>query len=164
MKGKKFLAALALTFIVGTGATVYAEATTNSANHGAGLGRITSMRGYDYVTSVLKSKLGMTDKEITDGLNSGKTMYQLTEDKGMTIDEFRTALIEEKSKTIDESVSKGTITKDQGDSLKQNIKNNISSCTGNTGHMQGNGMRGNGKMSGNNQSSRTNCYVNTNAN
>ncbi|RMC98707.1 hypothetical protein D9O40_12830 [Clostridium autoethanogenum] len=144
MKGKNFLAALAVVLVVGASATVYAETTTNYTNHRLGFGRITSMRGCDYVSSVLKDKLGMTDKEITDGLNSGKTMYDLAKDKGMTIDEFRTALIEEKSKSIDEAVSKGTITKEQGDSLKENIKNNINSCNGNTGHMQGNGMRGKG--------------------
>mgnify|MGYP000877805071 CR=1 FL=1 len=164
MKGKKILVALALTFVVGASATVYAETTTNSTNQGLGLGRITSMRGYDYVSSLLKNKLGMTDKEITDSLNSGNTMYDLARDKGMTSDEFRTALIEEKSKSIDEAVSKGTLTKEQGDSLKQNIKNNISNCTGNIGHMQGNSMRANGKMLGNKQSGRTNCYVNTNIN
>lgn len=160
MKGKKLLAALALTLAVGVSATVYAEATTNSTNQRLGLGRITSMRGYDYASSVLKNKLGMTDKEITDGLNSGKTIYGLAKDKGMTIDEFRKALIEEKSKYIDEAVSKGTITKEQGVSLKENIKNNISNCSGNIGCMQRNGMRGNGKMSGNRQNHRANCYVN----
>ncbi|KZL92653.1 hypothetical protein [Clostridium magnum] len=164
MKAKKLLVALALTFVVGASATVYAETTTNYTNQGLGLGRITSMRGYDYVSSVLKSKLGMTDKEINDGLNSGKTMYQLAEDKGMTNDEFKAALTEEKSKSIDTAVSNGTITKEQGDSLKEDIKNNINNCTGNIGHMQGNGMRGNGKVVGNRQNSRVNCYVNTNSN
>ena len=144
MKAKTILGALALTLVIGASATVYAQNTTSDANHGLGLGRITSMRGYDYVSSVLKDKLGMTDKEITDGLNSGKTMYDLAKDKGMTIDEFKTALVEEKSKSIDEAVSKGTITKAQGDSLKENIKNNINSCNGNIGHMQGNGIRGKG--------------------
>ena len=151
MKAKTILGALALTLVIGASATVYAQNTASNTNHGLGVGRITSMRGYDYVSSVLKDKLGMTDKEITDGLNSGKTMYDLAKDKGMTIDEFKTALVEEKSKSIEEAVSKGTITKAQGDSLKENIKNNINSCTDNAGHMQGNGTRGNGKMLGNRQ-------------
>ncbi|AGY75180.1 DUF2680 domain-containing protein [Clostridium autoethanogenum] len=149
MKGKNFLAALAVVLVVGASATVYAETTTNYTNHGLGFGRITSMRGYDYVSSVLKDKLGMTDKEITDGLNSGKTMYDLAKDKGMTIDEFKAALIKEKSKSIDEAVSKGTITKEQGDSLKENIKNNVNNCSRNVGQAHGNGIRGNGKMLGN---------------
>lgn len=164
MKAKGFLVAVALTLVVGAGATVYAETTTNSTNQGLGLGRITSMRGYDYVSSVLKNKLGITDKEINDGLNSGKTMYELAKDKGMTIDEFRTALIEEKSKSIDEAVSKATITKEQGDSLKEKIKNNISNCNGNIGQMQGNGMRGKGKMLGNKQNGRGNYSVNASGN
>ncbi|BAH08263.1 hypothetical protein [Clostridium kluyveri] len=137
MKVKKLLVALAVTLVAGASATVYAETTTNHTDQGLGLGRITSKRGYDYVSSVLKNKLGITDKEINDGLSSGKTMYDLAKDKGMTIDEFKKALIEEKSKAIDEAVSNGTITKGQVDSLKENIKNNINNCSGNISHMHG---------------------------
>lgn len=161
MKVKKVITALALTIAVGAGATAYAETKNNPTIKGLGLERITSMRGYDYVSSVLKNKLKLTDKEITDGLNSGKTMYELAKDKGMTIEQFRAALIEEKSKTIDAVVSKGTISKEQGDTLKENIKNNISSCTGNVGQMYGNVNKGYGRMSGNRQNNWENCYVNT---
>ncbi len=159
MKAKKLLVALAVTFVVGASATVYAETTTNSANHGLGLGKITSMRGHDYVSSVLKDKLGMTDKEITDALNSGKTMYDLAKEKGMTEDQFKAALLEEKNKAIDKEVSSGTITKEQGEALKENIKNNISNCTGNGDQMHRNGM-GQGKMLGNKHNGRGNCSVN----
>lgn len=156
MKAKKLLVAAVMILVVGGGSAVYAKTVTNTTNQGLGIGRITSMRGDDYVSSVLKDKLGMTDKEITDGLNSGKTMYQLAEEKGMAIDTFKAALIEEKSKSIDTAVSNGTITKDQGDSIKEKIGNNISNCTGNIGHIQGNGIRG----AGNSHSSRANCYGN----
>ena len=91
---------------------------------------VTGMRGYDYVESVLKDKLGMTDEEITAGLNSGKTMYDLAEEKGMTEDQFKTALLEERNKAVDKAVADGTITSEEGDSLKETLKNNIDNCTG----------------------------------
>lgn len=59
------------------------------------------MKGYDYVEVVLKNKLNMTDAEITTGFNSGKTMYDLAKEKGMTEDEFKEALLEERNKAID---------------------------------------------------------------
>lgn len=145
MKVKSIIAALAITLVIGAGATVYAETKTGYIHQGLGLGRISSMRGYDYSSSVLKDKLGMTDKEITDGLNNGKTMYDLAKDKGMTADEYKAALIEAKTEAIDKAVSNGTITKEQGDSLKENIKNNIGNCISNPGSMRGNGARGNGR-------------------
>lgn len=139
MKSKKMAIALTLTLILGVGGTVFAtETTTNTKSNVAihqalGMGRITGIRGYDYVTSVLKNKLGLTDKEITDGLSSGKTVYDLAKEKGMTEEQFQAALLEEKSKAIDEAVTKDTITKEQGDALKETLKTNMSSCTGNFG-------------------------------
>ncbi|WP_234124212.1 hypothetical protein [Clostridium hydrogenum] len=156
MKIKKLLVAFAMTAVIGVGVSAYAETTTNTENHGQGLGRITSMRGYDYVSAVLKDKLHMTDKEITDGLNSGKTMYDLAKGKGMSIEEFRKALIEEKSKAIDSAVEKGSVTKEQGESLKANINTNINNCDGTSGSVR----RGNGQMSGGNHRGGANCYIN----
>ena len=139
MKSKKIAIALTLTLILGVGGTVFAaEATINAKNNMAthqalGMNRMAGIRGYDSVTSVLKNKLGLTDKEITDGLNSGKTVYDLAKEKGMTQEQFQAALLEERSKSIDVAVTKGTITKEQGDTLKENLKANQANCTGNFG-------------------------------
>ena len=98
---------------------------------------VTGMRGYDYVESVLKNNLGMTDEEITAGLNSGKTMYDLAEEKGMTEDQFKAALLEERNKAVDKAVADGTITNEEGDSLKETLKNNLDNCTGIPGQRVG---------------------------
>ncbi|WP_278330372.1 hypothetical protein [Clostridium magnum] len=42
------------------------------------------MRGYDYITNILKSKLGLSDTDITNSINSRKTPYDLASEKGMT--------------------------------------------------------------------------------
>ncbi|EYE88877.1 hypothetical protein Q428_05755 [Fervidicella metallireducens AeB] len=161
MRVKKLIAVLALTAAVGAGSTVYAATTqTSTLNRGLGLGRITSLRGYDYLVSILKNKLGLTDKQISDGLNSGKTMYDLAKEKGMTAEKFRALLLEEKNKAIDNAVSKGTITKEQGNALKETLKNNMNNCTGTPGQMQGKGVRGKGRMGGNGQRINGNCVVN----
>jgi hypothetical protein len=122
------------------------------------------MRGYNYVEAVLKDKLGMTDEEITAGLNSGKTMYDLAEEKGMTADEFKEALLEERNKAIDNAVSNGDITSEEAASLKENIKNNMDNYTGVPGQRAGKGLgmgtRGNGNMSGNGARGLGNCHFN----
>ena len=162
MKSKKIAIALTLTLILGVGGTVFAAETTTTKNNmtthqGLGMTRMAGIRGYDSVTSVLKNKLGLTDKEITDGFNLGKTVYDLAKEKGISEEQFKTALLEEISKAIDEAVTKGTMTKEQGDTLKENLKTNQASCTGNFGggnlnsngtgnyHGNGGGMMGGGR-------------------
>ena len=105
----------------------------NSSHQKSGLKKITGSRGYDFIKIILKEKLGMTDDEIQAGLDSGKTMHDLAIDKGMSEDEFKNALIEEKNKAIDKAISDGTITQDEGDSAKNIIKNNAanSNCSTN---------------------------------
>ncbi|MBW9150727.1 hypothetical protein [Clostridium estertheticum] len=168
MKSKKLWVALTLSLVLITSGVVFATETSTTtpittAGHKAlGMARATGLRGYDYITSVLKTK-GFTDTQITAGLASGKTVYELAKEKGMSEEQFKAALLAEKSKAIDASVTKGTITKEEGATLKENIKTNAASCTGNFGegnknsngagnvhginktHGNGGGMMGNGK-------------------
>ena len=135
MKAKKLVLGLAVTLTMGLGVTAYAAnaetaTSTNYIHQGVVLAKVTNIRGYDYVESVLKDKLGMTDAEITDGFNSGKTMYDLAKEKGMTEDEFKEALLEERNKAIDKAVANGTITKEDWYSMKETLENNMYNCTG----------------------------------
>lgn len=175
MKSKKLILALTMTIIMGLGITAYAA--TESANTqttavttantstisyqraGAGLGRATGMRGYDYVEAILKDKLGMTDVEITTGLNSGKTMYDLAEEKGMTEDEFKAAMLEGRIQAIDKAVADGNISNEEGASIKENLKNNMDNCSGIPGQKSGNGNggKGNGRMLGGGPRGLGNC-------
>lgn len=162
MKKRSIVSALVLTIAIGMGTTAFA-ATTENANletvtQRLGLGRITSMRGFDYITNILKDKLGMSEAEITDGMNSGKTGYDLVVEKGMSEEEFKASLTEEKTKAIDGAVAEGTITKEEGENIKANLKTNMENCTesygenkrqGNSeGKRQGGGMRGNVQQKG----------------
>lgn len=157
MKKRNVIAALVLTMSIGVGATAYAASndTTVIPGQRLGLGRITSMRGYDYMSNILKNKLGLTDTDITNAKESEKTLYDLAAEKGMTQEELKNLLLEEKTKSIDDAVKKGTITKEEGETLKANLNANIQSCTGNFGEKQGVGQgkgRGQGRgMMGNGQ-------------
>jgi len=158
MKKRNIIAALALSMAVGMGATAYAASTDNTTagitGQRLGLGRITFMRGYDYITNVLKNKLGLSDTDITNAINSGKRPYDLAAEKGMSDEQLKAYLIEERSKAIDDAVAKDTITKEEGENLKAKLNTNIQNCTGNFGQRQGlgrgqgRGMTGNGQGSG----------------
>jgi len=155
MKNKKIAIALTLTLALSATGVVFAAETstttpTTAVHQFLGMARATGLRGYDYVTSVLKTKLGFTDTQITAGLDSGKTVYELAKEKGMSQEAFQAALLAEKSKAVDASVTKGTITKEEGATLKEDIKTNQSSCTGNFGEgsMNSNGT-GNSNSRGN---------------
>jgi len=179
MKKKNLIAALVVTIAVGAGATAYAATNnlskTNSTeavtHERLQLGRTIGARGYDSITSVLKNKFKVTDEEITNAINSGKSMLDLAKEKGISEEDFKAAIKADRIKLIDEAIAKGTISKEQGDSIKVRLEANLENCTGNFGEMRkGNGncggsgcggRMGNGRGAGNNM----NCPVNnTNGN
>lgn len=153
MKKKSLITTFAITLVLGLGVTAYAASTSPSnAYHqgtGYGLGRIAGFKGYDIITNILKSK-GVTDAEITNAINSGKTLNSLAEEKGLTADQLKKSILDEKSKIIDDAVAKGTLTKEQGDASKERISKNIESCNtpGQMNGRMGEGNRGRG-MHGN---------------
>jgi hypothetical protein len=132
MRKKNLVLTLAITLVVGLGATAYATTTdtinTYCQGTGAGLGKIAGFRGFDIITNILKGK-GVTDTEITNAVNSGKTIYSLAEEKGITTDQLKSSILEEKIKLIDDAVAKGTLTKEQGEISKANITENNANCT-----------------------------------
>lgn len=156
MKKRNIISALALTVIIGVGATAYAASNdntskTNDSTQRLGLGRITSMRGYDYITSILKNKLGLSDEEITSAGNSGKSIYDLAKEKGMSDEQLKAALLEERTKAIDEAINKGALSKEDGEALKEKLMANIENCNGNfrQGQCLSGGMgQGNGQGQG----------------
>ena len=158
MKIKNIILALSIVSIIGVGTTAYA-ATTNSqvesnlynqSCSGAGLGRVANLRGNDILRSLLNSK-GVSEEEISSALNSGKTLHDLLTEKGVTDEEIKEYMVNEKTKAVDEAVSSGKVTEEEGNQLKENIKENSANCTtpgeGN-GNMMGTGNRGNGSGRG----------------
>jgi hypothetical protein len=150
MKKKNLVLTLAITLVLGLGATAYASTTDTTNTYwqgtGAGLGKIAGFRGFDIITNILKGK-GVTDAEISDAANSGKTIYSLAEEKGITTDQLKNSILEEKIKVIDDAVANGTLTKEQGDISKSRITENIADCT-TPGQMTG---KMGGRMGGQNR-------------
>jgi hypothetical protein len=86
------------------------------------------------IYSILKNNLGFTNEEIESARNSGKTAFDLAKEKGKTPDELKTMIIEAKSKGIDESVTKGKITKEKAVTIKTNLKTKMQNWDGSLKH------------------------------
>jgi hypothetical protein len=163
---KGMVAALALTLTMGMAVTAYAVGNGNGANQnvnngnsavtqGAGMGRTTGKRGYDFVIDVLKDKANLTDEAINEALASGKTIYELAEENGISQEDFKDALLEERLEAVDEAVENETITEEEGKVIKETLETNMENCPGNFGQNCGqgrgfaaNGNRGNGRGQG----------------
>jgi hypothetical protein len=144
---------------LGFSVSAYAQAPTPNtpANSAYGFGgkgsRSGSMMGaagtgiadgvlHDDMVAYFAGKLGMTEEALNTRLNAGDTMGQIANEKGLTVSEFRTLMLEARSQAIDKAVAAGALTQAQADRMKQTGAG--VSAGGMRGSM-GQGMRGNGQ-------------------
>lgn len=161
MKKKNIIITLVITMMVATGITAYAATTPDSTPRnngtmencaGTGTSRVAHLHGRDILINLLKSK-GVTDEEINSALDSGKSLHTLLTDKGVTAEEIKEYMLTERTKSIDEAVANGTMTKDQGEEAKTKIKEHSANCeTPGQGHEKRNGSGNKDKMHRNTQS------------
>lgn len=126
MNKKIFFSTVAITLSLVGGATVYA-AGSNSANknHAAAClnqGKNVMAKGHTVVESVLKDKFGVTQDEINKAEESGKSLHDIANEKGITDDQLKAAVAEEKIKSIDQAVKDGTISESRAENMKERIK------------------------------------------
>jgi Spy/CpxP family protein refolding chaperone len=115
----------------------------------------------DYVEQALADKLGMTKVDVETALDGGKTMYQLTIDKGTKEADVAALLTDVHKTAFAKAVSDGILTQAQADTMLQNMTTNGFNSA--NGPMQnggaGRGMRGGrgqgGMMGGWNQQPTT---------
>lgn len=84
--------------------------------------------------SVLKNKLGYTDSDIEKAVNDGKSAFDLAAAKKITAEQLKAMIIEEQSKNVDSAVSKGKITKEEGENMKSRLKSHMQNWDGSLKH------------------------------
>ena len=149
MKKKGFITSLVVALSLVGGITAFAaapDAPSVADPVGTCLyyGKTVAMRGYTAVTNVLKSKFGVTEDEINKAAQSGKSLYDVAKDKGVTDDQLKGAVLEERTKAIDQAVKDGTITKEQADLMKERMSTNCNNMVPGQGRMGAKGGRGMG--------------------
>ncbi len=129
MKNKKsiliggLLVALVVTVLAGLGvSSVYAQSPAQVLTHGRGPGRDgLSLTGLQ----VAAQKLAMTTDELITALQSGKTLEQIAQEKGVNYADIQAA-IQKESQTefrtrIQQAVTAGTISQEKADWLLEGI-------------------------------------------
>ncbi len=138
------VAAVVIVAALGTTGLVSAQTSTPQApaagsGYGAGMGYSRGMRGgmgqgagygynatgtgegilHDAMISYFAEKLGLTVDQINARLANGETMAQISYSTGLTVDQFRTLMVDARSQAIDQAVKDGTLTQAQADWMKQ---------------------------------------------
>jgi hypothetical protein len=75
----------------------------------------------DYVEKALSDKLGIAEADIESALDSGKTMYQIALDNGITETDIPAFLTEVHTAAFEKAVENGIITREQADFMLQRM-------------------------------------------
>jgi hypothetical protein len=156
---KKFVGTLMVVavviFALGSVGIAYAQSPTQTrgagvtamggrgpqGGYGAGIGIAGDGILHDYMIAAYAEALNIPVADLEARLNSGETMSQIALSTGMTLDEFRTLMVEVRTQAIDQALSDGVLTQAQADWLKLHGAGQMAG--GQTGN--GSGMRGGGQ-------------------
>lgn len=73
---------------------------------------------HDYLIAGYSTALNIPVTDLEARLDSGETMSQIALSTGLTIDEFRTLMVEVRVQAIDQALSDGVLTQEQADWIK----------------------------------------------
>jgi len=82
------------------------------------------------IAGTIESILGMKKEDIQKQIQSGKSFSDILKDRGLTLDQFKSKLLESLYAKIDEAVKNNKITSDKASQLKQSLKQKIDSWNG----------------------------------
>ena len=116
---KKFIVSIALIAVVvvalGSTSSVFAQTPTpQTPVPGTQLGFL-----HDEMVAVYAQELGISVDDLNARLANGETMAQIAYSTGKSADEFRTLMVDVRTKAIALAVKNGTITQEQADWMSQ---------------------------------------------
>lgn len=123
---------------------------------GAGIGIAGDGIQHDYLIAAYAEALDIPVADLEARLDSGETMSQIALSTGMTLDEFRTLMVEVRTQAIDQALSDGVLTQAQADWLKLHGAGQMAGGQAGNGF----GMRGSGQR----QFANANCPYNNQTN
>ena len=111
---------------------------------------------HDYMIAAYAKALDIPVADLEARLDNGETMSQIALSTGMTLDEFRTLMVEVRIRAIDQALSDGVLTQAQADWLKLHGAGQMAGGQ----NRNGSGMRGGGQG----QFANPNCPYNNQTN
>jgi len=139
-------------FALGTVGVAYAQASTpgtgtgfgsglggRGGHGGVGAGNIAAGEGilHDYLIAAYAEKLNIPVADLEARLSQGETMSEIAVSTGLTVDQFRTLMVEVRSQAIDQAVADGTLTQAQADWMNQRGAGQMGNVRGMHGGGQG---------------------------
>lgn len=70
---------------------------------------------HDEMIAVFAEKLGISRDDLDARLAEGETIAQIASAKGLTVDQFRTLMVDARAQAIDQAAKNGTLTQSQAD-------------------------------------------------
>ena len=70
---------------------------------------------HEYMVGAMAEALGMTDEELDAELAAGKTMWQVAEAKGLSLEDFQKLMIDARTAAFEKMVADGVMTQEQAD-------------------------------------------------
>jgi hypothetical protein len=90
------------------------------------------------------SYLGLTEAQLHNELESGKSLAQVAKDRGKSVDGLINAMVDAAKKKLDDAVAAGRLTKDQETEMLNGLKDRITNLVNSTGlggpHFRGRGF------------------------
>jgi uncharacterized protein YidB (DUF937 family) len=97
--------------------------------HGRGFGHF----GFIGKLDAAADYLGLTEAQLRTQLESGKSLAQIAQAQGKSVDGLVDALVNEAKKHVDAAVSAGRLTQAQADEMLKNLRDRITSSVNSTG-------------------------------
>ena len=77
---------------------------------------------HEYMVGAMAEALGMTDEELDAELAAGKTMWQVAEAKGLSVEEFQQLMLEARTSALEKLVDDGVLTQEQADWMQSRMQ------------------------------------------
>ena len=102
---------------------------------------------HETVCADLAEQLGLTSDELTAQVNSGKTLSQIAEEKGVTVKDLAVTMETAMKAGLEQAVKDGALTQEQADLMLKNMEGQYEGMITNMGSgMMGGGMMGPGGL------------------
>jgi hypothetical protein len=76
---------------------------------------------HEYMLATFAEALNLAPAELQAHLDAGETMWQVAEAQGITLENFRTLMLEARADALQQAVEAGTITSEQADWMSQRM-------------------------------------------
>jgi len=70
---------------------------------------------HEYMVGAMAEALGMTDEALDAELASGKTLWQVAEAKGLSLEDFQKLMLDARTAALEKMVADGVLTQEQAD-------------------------------------------------